>query len=162
MKIALAARKAGGESRTGGRKGFAYHVEAERLYNGDAGVFLRGEIMGPIGMKKKLIQIDETNPIGASPAFVPAGFEKGKVRVEIRFGLALEWPDLDFRGSAQKIDRTIGRLIVVNDDAIDKWLIVPEEKWNNALFVPAGGVKMDRHEDGSQRTEANVPKTRPL
>ena len=77
MMIALAARKDGGESRTGGRKIFAHHLVAERLNDGDASVFLRGEIMVPIGMEKKFIQVDQTNPIGASTAFVPAGFEKG-------------------------------------------------------------------------------------
>lgn len=82
MKIAVAAREGMGESRTGGRKIFAHHLEAERLNDRDAGVFLRGEILVPVGVEKKFIQIDETNPIGASPAFLPAGFEKGKVRVE--------------------------------------------------------------------------------
>jgi hypothetical protein len=33
---------------------------------------------------------------------------------------------------------------------------VPEKEWNNGFFVPAGGVKVDRHEDGRQRTEANA------
>ena len=157
MKIAAAARKAGSESRTGGRKSFAHHVVAERLNNGDSGLFLRVEIMVPIGMEKKFIQIDETNPIGASAAFPPAGLEKGKVRVEIRFGLALEWPDLDFGRSAQKFDRTIGGMIVVDDDTIDERLIVPEEKWDNAFLIPAGGVKMDRHDDGNQRLAAKQP-----
>lgn len=157
MNIAVAARKDGGESRTGGRKSFAHHVVAERLNDGDASVFLRGEIMVPIGMEKKFIQVDETNPIGASTAFLPAGFEKGKVRVEVRFGLVPERSDLDFGRSAQKFDRTIGGMIVVDDDAIDERLIVLEEEWDNAFFVPAGGVKMDGHEDGSQRTEANAP-----
>jgi hypothetical protein len=39
---------------------------------------------------------------------------------------------------------------------------VPEEEWDNAFFVPADRVKMDRHEDGRQRLEANAPWTRPL
>jgi hypothetical protein len=97
-------------------------------------------------MEKKFIQVDQTNPIGLATAFLPAGFEKGKVRVEVRWGLAPERPDLDFGRSAQKFGRTIGGMVVVDDDAIDERLIVLEEEWDNAFFVPASGVKMDGHE----------------
>ena len=157
MVLALAARKDGGEIRTGGRKFFAHHVVADRFDGGDASLFLRGQIMIPIGLEKKFIQVDQTHPIGASTAFVPAGFEKDKVRVEVRFGGAFEGADLDLGRSVQKLDRTIGGTIVVNDDAIDERLIVPEEEWDNAFLVPAGGVEVDGHEDGSRTTEANAP-----
>jgi len=155
--LALASGNDGGESRTGGRKIFAHHVVADRFNDGDAGGFLRGEIIVPIGMEKEFIQVDQTNPIGASTAFLPAGFEKGQVRVEVRFGGAFEGADLDLGRSVQKLDRTIGGTIVVNDDAIDERLIVPEEEWDNAFLVPAGGVEVDGHEDGSRTTEANAP-----
>ncbi len=148
----MAAHKGAGQIRIGWRKIFAHHVVGDRLDDGDASFFLRGEIKVPVRMGKKFIQVDQAHPIGAAPAFVPAGFEKGEVRIEIRFGGAPEWADLDFGRSAQKLDRTIGRTIVVDDDAIDERFIVPEEEWNNALFVPAGGVKIDRHEDERRRS----------
>src|SRR6267143_6656600 len=104
MVLAQAARQVSGESRTGGRKIFAHHLVADRFNDGDASVFLGGEISVPIGLEKKFIQVDQTNPIGASTAFLPAGFEKDKVRVEVRFGFPPEWADLDFGRSAQKFD----------------------------------------------------------
>jgi hypothetical protein len=103
-------------------------------------------------MEKKFIQVHEANPIGASPAFVPAGFEKLKVRVEVRPSVPPDWPNLDLGRSAQKFDRTIGGIVVINNDAIDERLIVPEEERDNAFFIPTSGVKIDGHENESERS----------
>jgi hypothetical protein len=153
MQIAEALRKVSGESGSGGWKIFAHHIVAECLNDRDPSVSLRGEIVVPLGMEKKFIQIHQTNPVGASTAFVPAGFEKGKVRVQVRLGVALERPDLDLRRRAEKFDRPIGGMIIVDNDAIDERLIMLKEEWDDPFFVPTGGVKMNGHGDGIERSK---------
>lgn len=146
MKIAPAERNAAREISIGRRKSFADHIEPERLDNCDARPLLCLEISVPIGLKKKFIQVDETNPIGATPAFLPASFKKGHVRVEIRLGPALQSPDLNFRRSAQQLNRTIRRLVIVNDNPIHQRLIVAEKERDNPFLIPASRVKIDRHD----------------
>ena len=158
VKVALTPRKRGGERCAGRRKIFTYHVKAERLNDSHSRIFLRVQIPVPVGVEKKFIQVNEANPIGASPAFVPADFKNGQVRVEVRRpAVPPDWPDLDFGRSAQNFHRPIGRIIVIDYDPLHERLIMLKKERDNPFLISTSLVKIDGHKDGSQHGAYREP-----
>lgn len=122
------------------------HLEAERRDERHAGALLLGEVVGQSRMKDVLITIDDDDPIGDAPGFLPAMIFDSDFRQFERVGFGSnEAAHLDLSVRRQDVPGAVGRVLVVDDDALCDRFVMSEEIVDDTALVPADRVNVHAH-----------------
>jgi hypothetical protein len=98
-------------------------------------------------MIQMLIDICHNYPVGNATTFFPAGLLKRERRTNSRLWVAIwgHWPQFDFGIATQNLLGIVGRSIIVDDVALNDFVIVQKKEGQHVSLVPAARIKIYLH-----------------